>query len=67
MAPMAEQKRRLLTPDEVAEQLGVPPRTAADLIRAGKIPSLKVGRYRRIDPDDLEKYIEESKQRKEQQ
>jgi excisionase family DNA binding protein len=49
--------RMLLTVEEAAERLGVGRSTMYQLIAAGLIDSVRVGRLRRIEPDALATYI----------
>jgi excisionase family DNA binding protein len=58
MAPAAEVPKLLLSTHEVAHALGVSERLVKKLIHAGSLPSLKVGRLRRIDAGDLRAWIE---------
>ena len=46
---------------EVAEQLNVSMRTVTRWIEEGKLPAFKFGKDYRINPDDLNKFIENSK------
>ena len=50
--------RLLLSTGEVAHALGVSERFVKSLIQAGDLPSLKVGRLRRVPLADLEDWIE---------
>jgi len=50
-------ERMLLRPREVAEALGMSLRKTYDLIRAGEIPSLKIGDVVRVRPEDLRTWI----------
>jgi excisionase family DNA binding protein len=50
--------RLLLSTSEVARSLGVSPRFVKSLIQAGELPSLKVGRLRRVALPDLEAWVE---------
>jgi len=54
----AEMLTRLLKPTEVAERLGVSRSTAYELIQTGDLPSLKIGRCRRVLLGDLARFIE---------
>ena len=56
-------KPRLIKPDEAAYRLGVSTLTIKKWLRTGKIPGVKVGSLWRIDESDLEKFIEERKQK----
>ncbi len=60
MAGAAAQKTEsLLTPEEVQHYLGIGRTSTYLLLSQGTIPSVRVGRLRRIRPSDLERYIEE--------
>lgn len=48
---------RLLTPDEVAERLGLSPITVGHMLRAGKLPGFKLGYLWRIRVAELDAYI----------
>lgn len=48
---------RLLTPDEVAERLGLSAFTVGNMLRAGKLPGVKVLRLWRVREADLDEYI----------
>lgn len=50
---------RLLTADEVAVMLGVPKTWVYAETRAGRIPHVTLGRYRRYRPDTLAAWIAE--------
>jgi excisionase family DNA binding protein len=50
--------RLLLSTSEVARALGVSQRFVKSLIQTGDLPSLKVGRLRRIWLGDLEAWVE---------
>lgn len=51
---------RILYPaHEVAEQLGVGMTTAKELIRSGKLRSIKIGRARRVPADALQEYVQQ--------
>jgi excisionase family DNA binding protein len=49
---------RLMKVPEVAEYLGVCPATVWSLISEDRIPSVKVGRARRIPEDSLIAYVD---------
>ena len=51
----------LLTAEEVAEQLKVPRTWVYRAARDGELPSVRCGRYRRFDADDVESWIENRK------
>jgi len=50
---------KLLTPDEVAQRLGITPNTVRIYLREGRIKALKVGKLWRVRESDLQKHIEE--------
>ncbi len=51
---------RFLTALEVAERMRVSKMTVYRLIRAGKIPAVRIGRAFRVREDDVEKYLDSS-------
>jgi len=53
---------RLLDAPEVSERLGVPLSWVRDAARRNAIPHVRLGRYVRFDPSDIERWIEEQKQ-----
>jgi excisionase family DNA binding protein len=53
----------LLSVRQAADRLRVPQSTVAALLRAGKLPGVKVDRAWRIDPADLAAFVEASKVR----
>lgn len=53
---------KLLTIPEAADYMSVSSRTVERWIRSGEIPRIKIGKVVRIDPRDLEKTIERSKE-----
>ena len=52
---------KLLTPIEVARQLGVSRSFAYKLIKTGEIVSVRLGRSVRVLPKDLETYIAQNR------
>jgi excisionase family DNA binding protein len=50
---------RLLTVDDVAERLGVTKDWVWAQARAGRIPHVQLGRYRRFREEVLEQWLEE--------
>jgi excisionase family DNA binding protein len=58
---MARQSRRLLTAREVAEVLGVHPQTVWNEAYRGNLRSVRIGRLRKFDAEDVEAYIERGK------
>jgi excisionase family DNA binding protein len=53
---LSEPARRLLTADEVAERWQVGRSHVYALVRAGKIPTVAIGRYYRFRLEDLEEW-----------
>jgi excisionase family DNA binding protein len=53
-APQAE---RLLTPHELSELLALGRTSTYNLISSGEIPSVKIGRLRRVRHADVEHFI----------
>jgi len=66
LALLMAQTRELLEPDnvglltmqQVAERLGVPEENARELGRRGILPTVHVGKYVRVQPEDLQDYID---------
>jgi len=54
----------LLTPEQAAERLGVRRTKIYELIRAGDLESVKVGRLRRVPADALTDYVESLRKEK---
>ncbi len=50
---------KLFTPQEVAERLRLELPTVREMLWSGRIPSIKVGRLRRIRLEDLERIEKE--------
>ena len=48
----------LLSPEETCNALGVRCSTLFKMLEAGEIPSIKVGRLRRIPVEGLRRYVE---------
>lgn len=53
--------RRLLTDKQAAEILCLCPRSIHNLVSRKQLPTLKIGRARRFDLADLERFIESRK------
>ena len=56
--PQTEETKKLLSAEELAQELGVGRTTAYALLWSGQIPSMKVGRLRKIRREDVEAFIE---------
>lgn len=54
---MAEETRRPLDVHGAADYLGVTPRWVRRAIAERRIPFHKLGRYVRLDPDDLDAFL----------
>ncbi len=48
---------RLLTPEEVADQLAVPKAWVYRAARDGRLPCVRLGRYVRFDPGSLAAWV----------
>jgi excisionase family DNA binding protein len=61
LAPLVARELRppdgLLSPAQVADRLGLSPRTVRDMIADGRIPSFKVEGARKIEPAAVDAYI----------
>ena len=53
---------RLLDAKAIADRLGVPESWVRESARSGAIPHVRLGRYIRFDPADVEAWLEECKQ-----
>jgi excisionase family DNA binding protein len=58
MTDATDVPRLLLSTSEVARSLGVSQRFVKQLIQGGDLPSLKVGRLRRVTLSDLDAWID---------
>lgn len=50
-------QRLLLTVDEAADCLGIGRTFMFDLIMSGVVPSVRIGKLRRVRPQELERYV----------
>ncbi len=57
-APVAPGVEVMLTREQVAEHLGIGVSTVKNLVRAGDLTAVNVGRLVRIRARDLQKYID---------
>ena len=57
-----EERRPFFTPRALAEFLSVSDRTVRQMLHDGRIPSYKVEGMRRIDPADVDRYLDERRQ-----
>ena len=58
---MMTKENKLLTPEEVAEDLNVSPMTVRNWLRGGEIKGIKLaGNLWRVKPEDLQKFIDEA-------
>jgi len=51
-------KKRLLTPDEVAEMLHIARKTMVIMARKQRIPCIRIGRLVRFDQKDIDRWID---------
>lgn len=58
-APTPEESRRLLTATEVADLLAVPESWVREATRAGRVPHLTLGRYRRYSRPAIAAWLEQ--------
>jgi excisionase family DNA binding protein len=56
--------RSLLTPEQVAEMLAVPVTWVRAEARAGRLPSVRLGHYRRFVQADVDAWIEQLRGRR---
>jgi excisionase family DNA binding protein len=49
---------RLLTVKDVAARLSLSERRVRQMLQAEELPSMKVGGVRRVDPAELDRYVE---------
>jgi excisionase family DNA binding protein len=52
-------KKRLMTPDEVADLLAISPKTIYARVKAGTIPSFHIGSSIRFDPAKIAQWLED--------
>jgi excisionase family DNA binding protein len=58
-----EETKRLLSAEELARELGIGRTSAYSLLWSGAIPSMKLGRLRKVRREDLEAYLAERMER----
>lgn len=51
---------RFLTAQEAAERMRISKMTVYRLIKAGKLPAVRIGRSYRVREEDLDRYLESS-------
>ena len=56
---MAKEKRTAssMTPDDVAELICVARKTVVTMARDGRIPHIRIGRFVRFDPTEIDRWI----------
>ncbi len=59
--------RPLLTPEEVAYRLNVPERTVLRWLRSGYLQGIKAGKEWRVEPAELEEFIQRQKRPKKEE
>lgn len=52
------------TVGELAARLSLSERTVRDMLNRGEIPCYRIGPQRRIDPDDLRRWLEQRRERR---
>jgi len=57
--PLAGRRGYLLDIDGLAERLGVTDRFVRRLVAERRIPFLKIGKYVRFDPVEIDRWVEE--------
>ncbi len=55
--PREKRTASLLTPDDVAELLCVARRTVVTMARDGRIPHIRIGRFVRFDPIEIDRWL----------
>ena len=55
---MVENKKSLMTPEDVANYLSISPRTVYDYAQKGKIPAIKIGGQGRFREDDISQWLD---------
>ena len=55
--PREKRTASLLTPDDVAELLCVARRTVVTMARDGRIPHIRIGRFVRFDPTEIDRWL----------
>ena len=56
--PRTEETKKLLSAEELAQELGVGRTTAYALLWSGQIPSMKIGRLRKVRREDVQAFID---------
>jgi len=61
----ADVRMKYLSAQQVADRLSISIRTVRNYIKSGKLPSVKIGKLRRIAEADLAKFVDHRKHRSE--
>jgi excisionase family DNA binding protein len=56
---MATATWRLLSAHEAADRLNVPVKKLYELIQAGDLRSIRIGRLHKVHPEELERFVRE--------
>lgn len=56
----AQKSTATITSGEVAKLLGVSPRTVAHMADDGRLPHVRLGLWRRFDPQAIQEYLKKS-------
>ncbi len=59
---IGDERRAFFTPETLAAYLSLSGRTIRDMLKRGEIPSYKIRGARRIDPDDVDRYLAKHRQ-----
>ncbi len=51
-------KKKLLTPDNVADILQIARKTVVVMAREQRIPCIRIGRFIRFDPNEIDRWID---------
>lgn len=60
-APQPGERVGLLDVDALAERLGVTPRFVRRLVHERRVPFLKIGKFVRFDPHEIEAWIDDAR------
>ena len=56
---MGVREREIMSPEQMAEHLGISRTFAYELLRTGAVPSFKLARLRRVRRSDVDQYVEQ--------
>lgn len=58
---LMKKQNPLLKPEEVADTLRIKRKTVVTMAREGRIPSVRMGRFYRFDPDEIVRWIAQNR------